>query len=209
MHGTSTQQRKARNLLLHMAQDKARALRIKDLKDSRPDLTWEDIAHACDVTPRAAQSWGTTGSIKFENARKLADVFNVTVEYIWSGKDHHDTPDLMGTLAADGAARRIQDTQNEEINLTIAGLLDEFRQAREMRDNQLGRIARQFEDAHAEYLERMVEFERSLGEISRRLDELQAELREIQSERVAEIVELTADRLAARRRDESESKPGE
>ena len=254
MSGSSTQQRRARTFLLHMAQDEARAARIKELKESRPELTWEDIAHACGVTTRGAQAWSATGSIRFDNARKLADLFGVTVEYIWSGKQHHDTPDLLGTLAADSAVGRLQklermmtefiesregripirDAQLEAISLTVAGLLDEFRQAREMRDNQLGAIAAQFEAAHAEYETRMAQAEarmddydvlrdriggerstfqntttNALQEINWRLASLQDQLSDVQQERVAEIVEQEADQKDAQSHDESASEPGQ
>jgi hypothetical protein len=66
-----------------MAHDLERAERIRTLKDERPDLTWKDIAVACEVTERAANSWARTGEIAYGNAVKLAEFMNADLGLLW------------------------------------------------------------------------------------------------------------------------------
>lgn len=79
------QPRSARTVLLRMARDQARAERIDQLKQGRPDLTWQAIADYLGVTVRAAQAWRETGAISYVNARKLADLFEVDVLWLLQG----------------------------------------------------------------------------------------------------------------------------
>lgn len=90
----------AHTVLHRMAMDEERAARIRDLKDQRPDLTWSAIADKVGVTERSAIAWQTTGGIEYENAKKLAKVFKVNVDWLWSGSEP-TTPDLMGSLNGD------------------------------------------------------------------------------------------------------------
>ncbi len=84
---TSPKGRSARTLLLRMAADEARAERIRLLKEEHPELTWQAIADHVGVTVRAAQAWGSSGSIAYENAKALAQLFdNVDAEYIMRGR---------------------------------------------------------------------------------------------------------------------------
>jgi hypothetical protein len=68
-----------------MAADQERAERIRALKQARPDLTWRRIADHVGVTERSATDWQKKGGIEFENAKKLAALFEVDVDYIWRG----------------------------------------------------------------------------------------------------------------------------
>jgi transcriptional regulator with XRE-family HTH domain len=77
----------------------ARAQRIRTLKASRPDLTWERIARECGVTLRTAQTWGERGGIGYENARRLARVFDVDVSYLLLGNDTPVLPEHQTALA--------------------------------------------------------------------------------------------------------------
>lgn len=79
------QPRKARTVLLRMAKDQARADRIDQLKQERPDLTWEAIADYVGVTVRGAQAWREHGAISYDNAKKLAELFEVEVMFIMRG----------------------------------------------------------------------------------------------------------------------------
>jgi hypothetical protein len=72
-------------VLLRMAADQERADRIRALKLSRPDLTWRRIADHVGVTERSATDWQKLGGIDYENAKKLAEIFEVEHEYIWRG----------------------------------------------------------------------------------------------------------------------------
>lgn len=99
----------ARSVLMRMAEDHARAERIRTLKSDRPDLTWEQIADHVGVKERSVHNWAATGGIKYENAEKLAELFGVSVDYIWRGEGGSvatmdgDTPDLLGALSPEDA----------------------------------------------------------------------------------------------------------
>jgi hypothetical protein len=80
-------------LLLRMAADQERADRIRALKLDRPDLTWRRIADHVGVTERSAADWQVKGGIDYANAEKLAQLFEVEVDYIWRGPVSN-TPDL-------------------------------------------------------------------------------------------------------------------
>jgi hypothetical protein len=75
----------ARSVLLRMAADQERADRIRALKQARPDLTWRRIADHVGVTERSATDWQTKGGIDYANAVKLAELFEVDVDYVWRG----------------------------------------------------------------------------------------------------------------------------
>lgn len=68
-----------------MAADQERADRIRALKKGRPDLTWRRIADYVGVTERSATDWQTKGGMEYANAEKLAELFEVDVDYIWRG----------------------------------------------------------------------------------------------------------------------------
>jgi transcriptional regulator with XRE-family HTH domain len=89
-----------RTVLLRMAQDDERAKRIRALKDNRPDLTWHDIAEKVGVSERSAIDWQKTGGISHDNCKKLAKVFGVDQDWLWSGRTE-SAPDLMGALRND------------------------------------------------------------------------------------------------------------
>lgn len=83
----------ARTVLLRMAADQERADRIRALKLARPDLTWRRIADHVGVSERAASDWQKKGGIEYANAKKLAQLFEVDVDYIWRGTE--TAPDMF------------------------------------------------------------------------------------------------------------------
>lgn len=100
--GTSRKQRTARTLLLRMAADEERAARIRQLKKDNPGLKWQQIADHVGVTQRAAQSWQEKGEISYANAKKLAQLFDVTPDYILRGVEITQTPPLLEQFAGNG-----------------------------------------------------------------------------------------------------------
>lgn len=68
-----------------MAADQERADRIRALKLARPDLTWRRIADYVGVTERSATDWQKKGGMEYDNAKKLAELFEVDVDYVWRG----------------------------------------------------------------------------------------------------------------------------
>jgi hypothetical protein len=120
-----------------MAADQERADRIRALKQDRPDLTWRRIADHVGVTERSATDWQSKGGISYENAGKLAALFEVDVDYIWRGPSQADrapspfaAQDMQGDLA--GILERIEaqlDEQNEVLD-RIEKAVESERQAR-------------------------------------------------------------------------------
>jgi hypothetical protein len=130
-----------------MAADDERAQRISALKDDRPDLTWRRIADAVGVSERAAFEWKKSGGIDYENAKKLADVFEVDVDYIWRGRETADTPDLS---ALQGAAREEQldgvsaefSVRVDNVEAALERIEASIEQARNEREDQAAEIRR-------------------------------------------------------------------
>lgn len=86
-------------MLLAMAASQERAERIRELKAERPDLTWDRIGDYVDVKERSAIEWSRTGGISHENCEKLAVLFEVDPEWLWSGRTRAaGTGDLMDAL---------------------------------------------------------------------------------------------------------------
>lgn len=84
----------ARTVLTRMAADQERAERIRALKQQRPDLTWRRIADHVGVTERSATDWQRKGGIEYDNAKRLAELFEVDIDYLWRGPP--DTPEPAG-----------------------------------------------------------------------------------------------------------------
>lgn len=74
-----------RTVLLRMAADEARAERVRQLKQEHPELTWREIADHVGVTERSAMEWQRTGGMSYAHARRLAEVMNAPVDWIWRG----------------------------------------------------------------------------------------------------------------------------
>ena len=122
------QPRSARTVLLRMAADQERADRIRALKQARPDLTWRRIGDYVGVSERAAINWQKDGGMDYDNAKKLAELLEVDVDYIWRGTET-STPDLLdGTLASDGSVQeqlaeirqQLADAQSERERIEAA-----------------------------------------------------------------------------------------
>jgi len=74
-----------------MAADEERAARIRALKRDK-HLKWQHIADSVGVRLRSAQMWAETGSISYDNAKKLAALADVDPDWIMRGTET-ETPD--------------------------------------------------------------------------------------------------------------------
>lgn len=118
-----------RSVLQRMAEDQARAERIRALKEGRPDLTWEKIADHVGVKERSVHNWGATGGIKYENAEKLAELFGVAVDYVWRGPDADDDGLKVASPNGDGDGGAGAGSQLDRIERDIAEILRLLRNA--------------------------------------------------------------------------------
>lgn len=124
MPATQTRRRSPRTVLLRMAADQDRAARIKELKDSRPDLTWQAIADFVGVTMRAAQAWAEKGEIAYSNAEKLAELFEVDVKSITRAPQ--TSPDLMTALTTTPDDLSVRLERLEQSGQRIEGMLEQL-----------------------------------------------------------------------------------
>lgn len=76
--------------------------RIRDLRDNSAE-TNRSIADYCDVGERTVAAWIAGDGIKYDNAKKVAELFEVDVDYIWRGKQKSETPDVLGALDGSSA----------------------------------------------------------------------------------------------------------
>lgn len=77
----------ARTVPVGMTDEEARAARIRELKDARPDLTWREIGYGVGVTEKNAWLWSKTGKINYVNAKKLAEFLGVDLDWLWTGQE--------------------------------------------------------------------------------------------------------------------------
>lgn len=124
MQGPSTRTRTPRTVLLRMAADQDRATRIRELKESRPDLTWQQIADYTGVSLRAATKWGQHGEISYLHAKSLAALFEVDVVYVMRG-DAQARPDLMGALGTKPQLDRIEQKLDDLLAFALERALGE------------------------------------------------------------------------------------
>jgi uncharacterized protein YukE len=135
-------------VLLRMAKDADRAARIADLKEKHPRLTWAKIAHEIGVTERAATAWQRTGALKPENAERLAELFDVDFDYVWSGP-RPDTPNLFAERRTNHkpvAVDRLDGELADRITIiedTLAGITRLLREARSEQDRISALLERQ------------------------------------------------------------------
>lgn len=103
--------------------------RIRELREASPH-TNESIADYVGVGTRSVANWiaGTTG-ITYEHARKVAELFQVDVRWLWDGKERPaGTPDLMGALSERGKIERLE-AQLEALRTELLGELAVVRSA--------------------------------------------------------------------------------
>lgn len=113
-----------------MAADQERADRIRALKQERPDLTWRRIAEYVGVTERSATDWQRKGGMDFDNAKKLAALFEVDVDYIWRGTETNTPSPFAG-----------QDELTDRLDRLEQLILEDIKERRQQRDEIIARIA--------------------------------------------------------------------
>jgi transcriptional regulator with XRE-family HTH domain len=83
--------------------------RARDLKESSRE-TNRSIADYCDVTERSVAGWLSPTAPKpmtYENAEKLADLFQVDTDWLWRGREKGATPDVLAALEEAEFAERL------------------------------------------------------------------------------------------------------
>lgn len=164
--GSLRPQRSARTLLLRMAADQERAQRIRQLKDEHPEIKWRMIAAHVGVTERAAQEWPKSGGIEPENAEKLAELFDVSYQWLWFGHEaetkNGDTPNPFAKVSS---VDQVEDIR-EEFRGLVAGL-----------DQKLDQITRERVDVK----QQLAAQDKILKRIERSLAEQDAILRDLRA----------------------------
>jgi hypothetical protein len=114
--------RPARNVRLRVAQDTNRAERIRQLKTAHPELTWSYIADQIGVRERSAIAWQKTGGISAKNAEKLAELFGVSYDFLWFGKEKGPTPDLLAGVSRIDQVDAVRDEFRGKVDKITAQL---------------------------------------------------------------------------------------
>ena len=105
MAGTVSTVTDARRLIgqlegfVSMQEDQKRQIgeRIRELRNNSRH-TNDSIALAVDVSPRAVGKWIEGKGISRDSAEKVAELFEVEPDWLWSGKERGPTPDVLGAL---------------------------------------------------------------------------------------------------------------
>jgi hypothetical protein len=111
-----------RNVRLRVAQDTNRAERIRQLKTAHPELTWSYIADQIGVRERSAIAWQKTGGISAKNAEKLAELFGVSYDFLWFGKEKGPTPDLLAGVSRIDQVDAVRDEFRGKVDQIVAQL---------------------------------------------------------------------------------------
>lgn len=77
---------RAEEVVVEEAHRKAIGNRIRDLRNASPQ-TNRSIADYVGVGERAVAQWVAGGGIAWENAKKVAELFGVDPQWIWTGRD--------------------------------------------------------------------------------------------------------------------------
>ena len=93
--------------------------RVRELRENSR-YTNETLAQAVGVSARAVGKWIEGKGISRDSAEKVAEVFDVDPDWLWSGRERV-APDLMGALSGPASgpelARQIQELQSETTEL--------------------------------------------------------------------------------------------
>lgn len=89
-------ERSTTTLRLHHLMEEQQRLeigeRIKELRNASPQ-TNRSIADYVGVGERAVANWIAGGGIAWDNAKRVADLFAVDVQWLWSGREQGPAPD--------------------------------------------------------------------------------------------------------------------
>jgi hypothetical protein len=116
--------RTPRNVRLRVAQDTNRADRIRQLKAAHPEMTWSYIAGEIGVRERSAVAWQKTGGLNPKNAEKLADIFGVSYDFLWFGKEKGPTPDVLAGVSRIEDVEAIRDEFRGKVDPNLAQQTD-------------------------------------------------------------------------------------
>lgn len=119
----------AHTVLRRMALEAERAERIAQLKASRPDLTWRQIGDTVGVSERSAIAWQRTGGIDYGNAKKLAKLFGVAIEWLWSGMGEQPVATERPATDGDDQLDRIERKLDAILKALEDAALAELREA--------------------------------------------------------------------------------
>lgn len=125
MSASLPQRHTPRSVRLRVAQDTNRAERIRQLKADHPGWTWAYIADYVGVKERSAVEWQRTGGLNSANAEKLAELFGVSYDYLWFGKERGPTPDLLAGVAHEDTVEDVR----EEFRGKVDAILDRLQHA--------------------------------------------------------------------------------
>lgn len=90
------------------------AARLRQLRDDSEE-TNRSIADYCGVGERTVAGWlspSHPAGLSYKNAKKVAELFEADVDWIWRGRGKGETPDVMGTLASEAIAADLNELRD-------------------------------------------------------------------------------------------------
>lgn len=94
--------------LMDAAQKAEIGERIKQLRNASRETanreTNRSIADYCGVSVEAVRNWIAGKGITYDNATKVAELFQVDRDWLWRGRKKGETPDLLDALSAPAGA---------------------------------------------------------------------------------------------------------
>ena len=95
--------------------------RIRELREASPYGN-RTLADEIGVSERAVAKWVQGKGISYKNAKKVAALFKVDVDWLWRGEKQTETPDVMAALDGD---------ELTTLRAMVSELLDRVRQGSE------------------------------------------------------------------------------
>lgn len=106
---------KTRKVLRHLM-EKQQAVeigeRVRELRENSEE-TNRSIADYCNVGERTVAGWVAGDGISYKNAKKVAELFAVSIDWLWRGREPGPTPDLMGTFGEAASSSEVADLRKQ------------------------------------------------------------------------------------------------
>ena len=119
MNATLTPRPKTQKVLRHlMEQQQALEIgeRIRQLREDSAE-TNRSIADYCDVGERSVAAWVAGEGIAYKNAKKVAELFEVSIDWIWRGREPRKEGSPLDALSEPAStadlAEQVRETNSE------------------------------------------------------------------------------------------------
>lgn len=138
--------------------------RVRELRENSAE-TNRSIADYTGVGERSVAAWVAGDGISYKNAKKVAELFEVDIDWLWRGRERQGTPDLMEALSPGADSKLAEEVA--QLRAEVAELTALFREVSDRglsaQTEQLSRMS-EVHSAQADVLQRLERIERGQGE---------------------------------------------